>query len=268
MQVMPPSRAVIFALAMALGASAHIAAQARSRGHVAGHTTDTEGSPLPGVTVTVMGVSIRRHTVTDLNGRFDVAGVPPGVYEMSAELPGFERQSQRIVLTTSDSTLNISFALKVADLCEVQYVDLGFSDAVVRADAIFHVRVGAVESTMPARKGCSARATPYTASVIDGIKVRSQTAQPLAIKWVQDSRPTEEIVGEDYLIFLTWDTSLSRYDAANGQYAIPIHDGRVEWHRDDVPNVGDGDPLDRVTSVIRAVLASCSKTSRPQLGCY
>ena len=59
MQVMPPSRAVIFALAMALGASAHSAAQARSRAHVVGHTTDTEGSPLPGVTVTVMGVSIR-----------------------------------------------------------------------------------------------------------------------------------------------------------------------------------------------------------------
>ena len=255
MAVMSIPRVAILAIVVALLGSGHVAAQGRL-GHVIGRATDPGGSPLPGVTVTVAGNGVRRRAITGADGRFDVTGVPAGVYEAMAELQGFERQSQQVALTTSDSTLEISFALKVGQLCEVDYVDLGFSAAVIGVDAILYVRVIHVEPTKPIRKVCTADATTYEATIIERVKTHSQGIQPPTIRWVQDSQSIEEHLGQDYLVFLTWDGSRSRYNAADGRYVFPVHDGTVEFHRDDLPGMSDGDSIEHVTSVIRALLAS------------
>jgi hypothetical protein len=253
MAVMYIPRVAILAIVVAL--SGHVAAQGRL-GHVIGRATDPLGSPLPGVKVTVAGNGVRREAITGSDGRFDVTGIPAGVYEATAELAGFERQSQQVALTTSDSTLEISFGLNVGQLCEVDYVDLGFSNAVIGVDAILYVRVIRVEPTKPIRKVCTAGATTYEATIIEGVKTRSQGVQPSTIQWVQDSQSIEEHLGQDYLVFLTWDGSRSRYNAANGRYVFPIRDGTVQFHGNYLLRMSDGDSIEHVTSEIRAMLAS------------
>ena len=255
MAVMYIPRVAILAIVVALPGSGQVAAQGRL-GHVIGRATDPLGSSLPGVTVTVAGNGVRREAITGFDGRFDVTGIPAGVYEATAELPGFERQRQQVALTTPDSTLEVSFALKLGQMCEVMYVDPGFSDMAVGSDAILYVRIVGVEPTKPIIKGCTVGATTYMATVIEGIKTRSQGVQPSTIQWVQDSQSIEEHLGQDYLVFLTWDSSRSRYNAADGRYVFPVHDGIVEFHRDDLPGMSDGDSIEHVTSVIRALLAS------------
>ena len=61
-------------------------------GAVRGVVTDSGGSPLPGVTVT-----LGTHTaVTDVNGQYEFRGVAPGTYPMTVMLSGFNREAVRI----------------------------------------------------------------------------------------------------------------------------------------------------------------------------
>ncbi|MEM1203570.1 MAG: carboxypeptidase-like regulatory domain-containing protein [Acidobacteriota bacterium] len=58
---------------------------------VAGQVVDPDGSPLPGVTVTLVGGSPQRWTVTtDANGHYRLLDVPKGRYTLRAELAGFD----------------------------------------------------------------------------------------------------------------------------------------------------------------------------------
>ena len=58
------------------------------RGEITGTVVDTTGGVLPGVTVTISGPE-RRTIVTDERGRFLLANVLPGTYEVRFELVGF-----------------------------------------------------------------------------------------------------------------------------------------------------------------------------------
>jgi outer membrane receptor protein involved in Fe transport len=55
-------------------------------------TVTTEGSPLPGVTVTISSPALQgvRTTVTDGNGAYNFSALPPGMYQASFELEGME----------------------------------------------------------------------------------------------------------------------------------------------------------------------------------
>src|SRR6266850_8135090 len=58
---------------------------------VTGIVTDAQGGVLPGVTITVTNAEsgVARTIVTEAEGRFRLGGVPPGRYNLTAELPGF-----------------------------------------------------------------------------------------------------------------------------------------------------------------------------------
>ncbi|MCX6538272.1 MAG: TonB-dependent receptor [Acidobacteria bacterium] len=75
-------------------------------GRVTGVVTDPSGGVLPGVTVTIKGEGTGgaiRSTVTDSTGRYVVANVAPGSYELSFELPGFSRQASKLVVAVGQS---------------------------------------------------------------------------------------------------------------------------------------------------------------------
>ena len=57
---------------------------------VTGKVTDANGNPMPGVTVMVKGTSTG--TVTDADGKFELANIKPGVYTLVASFIGFETQ--------------------------------------------------------------------------------------------------------------------------------------------------------------------------------
>jgi hypothetical protein len=231
------------------------ASQVPYGGHVTGGVTDGSRGVLPGVRVTVTGADGRRQAFSDASGRFDIADVPPGSYLVTAELAGFEATMRRIILTTPGARIDVSLTLAL-QLCDRDLVvDQGFHDTVIQSDAILHARITGVEPTRGIPRGCSADAVTYTATVVEGMKARAEDVERSTIRWVQDSDSAGPQSGEEYLVFLTWDATNSRYSAASGLYVFPVRAGRVEWNRDDVPGVRSGDPVAHVTDALRGVLA-------------
>jgi hypothetical protein len=72
---------------------------------VTGIVTDAQGGVLPGVTITVTNAEsgVARAIVKETEGRFRLGGVPPGRYNLTAELPGFAN------VEVKDITLTIGF---------------------------------------------------------------------------------------------------------------------------------------------------------------
>ena len=70
-------------------------ATAQSTGDVFGSIADQTGARLPGVRLTIRG-NVDRTTETGPGGDFTFTGLPPGDYEIAAELIGFERSSRRM----------------------------------------------------------------------------------------------------------------------------------------------------------------------------
>lgn len=81
-------RAVAVAVVLFLGAGAAAFGQVLT-GNLYGTTTDAQGQPLPGVTVTVTGFGAPRVQVTDAQGQFRFLSLDPGNYGLKAELDGF-----------------------------------------------------------------------------------------------------------------------------------------------------------------------------------
>ena len=65
--------------------------QSRETGAVRGVVTDDQNAPLPGVNVTISGPNLMgvRAFVTDANGEFRFPALPPGEYQIKAELQSF-----------------------------------------------------------------------------------------------------------------------------------------------------------------------------------
>ena len=63
---------------------------AQSTGAIDGTVVDANGSPLPGVVVTVTGPGVRAEFVTGADGAYVAAGLAAGDYVVTAMLPGFE----------------------------------------------------------------------------------------------------------------------------------------------------------------------------------
>ena len=66
-------------------------------GTILGTVTDSSGSVIPGVTVTVRntGTAAAQPTVTDSEGRYTIPALPVGDYEVQAELQGFQTVIRR-----------------------------------------------------------------------------------------------------------------------------------------------------------------------------
>lgn len=77
------------ALVLLVGADAF--AQGRQTGTLRGQAVDSTGAILPGVTVTATAVATdaSRTAQTDLNGNYEISGLPNGTYTVSYALQGF-----------------------------------------------------------------------------------------------------------------------------------------------------------------------------------
>jgi hypothetical protein len=67
-----------------------VSAHAQSTGDASGSIYDQTGAALPGVRLTIRGVT-ERATQTGAAGEFAFPSLPEGDYEITAELSGFER---------------------------------------------------------------------------------------------------------------------------------------------------------------------------------
>ena len=90
------SRLFLLALSLVLMPSFAFA-QASGTGSVVGKVADSSGAVLPGVTVTLKSAEAlgQYSGVTDTQGQYRVANLPPATYEARAELQGSRRRCRR-----------------------------------------------------------------------------------------------------------------------------------------------------------------------------
>jgi hypothetical protein len=92
----------------------------QTTGSITGLVQDTDGAVLPGVTITArnMATELVRTDVTGTAGRYVIAGLPPGEYQIRAELSGFKPYVRRTLNLTIGQTLAINLTLEVGGLAE------------------------------------------------------------------------------------------------------------------------------------------------------
>lgn len=111
--VSPPVAAVVLAAVMAVPPAA---LQAQGSGAALfGVVTDAQGGVIPGASLTVRNIDTgdTRATVSDAQGRYRLAALPPGPYAVTAELDGFApARVDRLTLTTgSESGVDLKLSV-------------------------------------------------------------------------------------------------------------------------------------------------------------
>ena len=97
-----------------------IPASAQTGGVIAGAIADVQNGALPGATVTVRNTEsgLTRVAATGNDGAYRFGGLPPGLYDLSAELPGFATADVRGQMLTVGAELRVNVTLRLENLQE------------------------------------------------------------------------------------------------------------------------------------------------------
>jgi len=107
-------------LCLALVSSLNAQATTREASTIRGVITDTEGVPLPGVTVTVTSPALMgaRSSITNEQGSFRTPLLPVGTYTLTAELQGFQTVRRDNIEVRLSATVTLNFQLNQAAIEE------------------------------------------------------------------------------------------------------------------------------------------------------
>jgi iron complex outermembrane receptor protein len=87
-------------------------------GVLSGRVTDSTGTGLPNVKVEV--VEVHRHTETDAQGRYSVAGLPSGSYSLSFAVIGYRPVVRRVTVGAADATLDVVMNRSLVEIPTLQ----------------------------------------------------------------------------------------------------------------------------------------------------
>src|SRR2546429_1525188 len=112
----------LFLLLLALVAPVH--AQTPS-GEISGTVVDSSGLPVPGVTVTLTNraTNVVRAVQTNEVGLYVISAIPPGTYDLKAELTGFRTVERRDLVVQVGSADRLAFTLDVGSLSQAPTVE-------------------------------------------------------------------------------------------------------------------------------------------------
>jgi hypothetical protein len=93
-------------------------------GEISGTAVDSSGLTVPGVTVTLtnLATNVVRTVQTNESGLYVITAIPPGTYDMKAELSGFGTVERKNIIIQVGSAIRIPFTLQVGDLSETVMV--------------------------------------------------------------------------------------------------------------------------------------------------
>ncbi len=113
-------RFLVFTSAILLIALFAGTAYAQTGGSLSGYVKDEQGAVLPGVTVTARSPDLIRPAtdITDDRGFYRVVNLPPGEYELTAELTGFATVKREGILLRANANFAIDVTMKVGALQE------------------------------------------------------------------------------------------------------------------------------------------------------
>src|SRR5260370_34190477 len=88
-------------------------------GSIYGTVTDASRAGVPGVQVTAINTQTgaQRASVTGGDGRYQLPGLPPGIYELRVEKEGFNTIIQQgiVLQVTQDAVLNVALQVGIAN---------------------------------------------------------------------------------------------------------------------------------------------------------
>ncbi len=87
-------------------------------GAVAGTVVDSSKAAIPGATVKLEGGAVNQIQVSDGNGRYHFAAVPPGTYKLTTTLQGFSTGLAENVAVAIGKTTTVDFSLNVGGVAE------------------------------------------------------------------------------------------------------------------------------------------------------
>jgi len=113
--------AVVLAACLLLASPVAHAQGVGASGSVSGTVTDPTGAVIPKGTVTAEDVSrgIRLTAAVDNNGQYRFTNLPPGTYDLTTQIPGFQSQVRKGVTITVGQVANLDFHLQVATTSSV-----------------------------------------------------------------------------------------------------------------------------------------------------
>lgn len=102
-------------------------AEAQFRAAVQGTVTDATGAAVPGATVVVTNqdTGVARETVTSATGFYQVSGLPPGTYRVSASLTGFKEAVAENIVVTAEESRGLDLTLEPGGIEETVTVTAG-----------------------------------------------------------------------------------------------------------------------------------------------
>src|SRR6476620_4026591 len=91
---------------------------AQSNASIQGEVTDQNGAVVPAVAITVRSeaIGIDRKTTTDSGGRYLIAALPVGDYQLEAQANGFTRQIFEGIRVEVGRAITKNFQLQVGDV--------------------------------------------------------------------------------------------------------------------------------------------------------
>ena len=106
------------AVLLLLGCTSALAQQ--TTGNIAGRVLDQQGAAVPGATLTANNpqTGFTRTEPSDSEGLYRLTALPVGVYDVTAELPGFATASRQAVEVSVATTVSIDFDLRIAGIAE------------------------------------------------------------------------------------------------------------------------------------------------------
>lgn len=111
---------LLAACGLVLATASHARAQAGGTAAITGRVVDEQNAVMPGVTVTITNVATgaSRTTVTNEAGLYQFGALPPGRYELTAELSGFRTARLENLILRVDTTTRADVKLEVGALAE------------------------------------------------------------------------------------------------------------------------------------------------------
>ena len=107
-------------LTLTLAVAAPLAAQTTANGNIIGTMTDPQGAVLPGVAISATSSDAPGNysATTDSRGGYRLVGLPPGIYTIVAELPGFSRWMRSPVTVRAGLTIEANGTLSLGGISE------------------------------------------------------------------------------------------------------------------------------------------------------
>jgi hypothetical protein len=126
---------LLIAFGLLLGGAAGVAAQGNPTGTISGRVLDDGGLPVPGVLVTAASSNLQgvRTNVTSENGDYTIPFLPPGEYELTFELQGFQTIKRTNIAVAMAEIHKVDVSLKVAAVVETVTVTGTATDIVSNA---------------------------------------------------------------------------------------------------------------------------------------